>query len=75
MRENQRRTDKKFNSIRGFLNRIWDKLGCSSSASTSMHNTAPFQWSPDSGNGGDGKGDGDGGGEGGGDAEEAEESW
>ena len=75
MRENQRKTDKKFNSIRGFLNRIWDKLGCSSSASTSVHNPAPFQWSPDSGNGGDGKGDGDGGGGGGGDAEEGEESW
>ena len=54
MRENQRRTDKKFNSIRGFLNKIWDKMGCSSSSSTYVHNPAPFQWSPDSGNGGDG---------------------
>ena len=48
--ENQRKTDKKFNSIRGFLNRIWDKLGCTSSSSTYVHNPAPFQWSPDSGN-------------------------
>ena len=50
IRENQRRTDKKFNSIRGFLNKIWDKLGCSGSSSTAVHNPAPFQWSPSSGN-------------------------
>ena len=53
MRENQRRTDKKFNSIKGFLNKIWDKMGCSTSSSTYVHNPAPFQWSPDSGSGGE----------------------
>ena len=52
MKENQRRTEKKFNSIRGFLNKIWDKLGCTGSSSTATHNPEPFQWSPSSGNNG-----------------------
>lgn len=52
IKENQRRTEKKFNSIRGFLNKIWDKLGCTGSSSTAAHNPAPFQWSPSSGNDG-----------------------
>ena len=53
MKENQRKTEKKFNSIRGFLNKIWDKLGCTGSSSTAAHNLTPFQWSPSSGNNGD----------------------
>ena len=52
MKENQRKTEKKFNSIRGFLNKIWDKLGCTGSSSTAAHNPAPFQWSASSGNNG-----------------------
>ena len=52
MKENQRKTEKKFNSIRGFLNKIWDKLGCTGSSSTAAHNPAPFQWSTSSGNNG-----------------------
>ena len=50
----ERKTERRFNSIRGFLNKIWERIGCSGASSSQAFDPAPFQWTSSSGNSGDG---------------------
>ena len=52
--KHERKTEKRFNSIRGFLNKIWERIGCSGASSSQAFDPAPFQWTSSSGNNGDG---------------------
>lgn len=45
----ERQTNKRFNFIRGFLNEIWERIGCTSSTSTEVFDPVSFQWSSTSG--------------------------